>query len=113
MAVVAQADQPDLHVREAQSAERVQQSSLTTYAGLACAGLVSLGSTMLFLIQSATGVRLTVPHLRLLGLGLPRFEWPWLAIAGLSLVATVVLGMRMRHRMSRYLKALRRREVPG
>jgi len=92
------------------SAERVQQSSLTTFGGLVVAGTISFASSVLYVIQSLVWQH--SPHVRLSVLGLlrlPAADTFWLLLAALSITTTFYLALESMHRMHRYMSALRRR----
>lgn len=97
-----------------QSAERIQQSSVTTVAGLIATGLLSLAGTILFLLQDAMWGTWKVSGASILSLfPIPSFDPPWLLLGSLSTAVTVVLAMRWRHRMDRYREKLYRRDQPA
>jgi hypothetical protein len=95
-----------------QSPEKVQQSSLTAYAGLAGAGLVSFAAAVLYLVQAATWKHLSIEGLTVLGLlPLPPVDLVWISLAACSTVATAMLLARYRRRAHRYLQKVHKRSA--
>jgi len=93
-----------------QSSDKVQQSSLTTYGGLLISAVLSLVSSVVYVMQSltwetATTIRLSVFHY----LTLPGMDAVWLTLSVLSLATTLYLFVQSTHRMSRYINTLKRR----
>jgi hypothetical protein len=96
------------------STDRVQQSSLTTFGGLAGSAVISFSASVLYVLQSL--VWRQSPHVRLSFLGLftmPDGDVLWLILAALSVCMTIYLGIEGTYRMHRYLAALRRRPAPA
>jgi len=95
-----------------QSVERVQLSSLTTYAGLTVSGGLSLVSAILYVVQSATWEAVPVNGMSLLGVvSVPPFDIVWMALGVVATANTVHLTIKARQRMGRYLRALRGRQT--
>jgi hypothetical protein len=93
-----------------QSSDKVQQSSLTTYGGLLVSAFLSLVSSVVYVMQSlmwetGTAIQLSVLHYALL----PELDAVWLVLSALSITTTVYLFTQSWHRMSRYIRALKRR----
>jgi hypothetical protein len=93
-----------------QSSDKVQQSSLTTYGGLLVSAVLSLVSSVVYVMQSlmwetGTAVRLSVFHYA----ALPELDAVWLVLSTLSLTTTLYLSAQSLHRMSRYIHTLKRR----
>ncbi|KUL25392.1 hypothetical protein ADL15_40680 [Actinoplanes awajinensis subsp. mycoplanecinus] len=92
------------------SAERVQQSSLTTFGGLVVSGTISFTSSVLYVVQSLIWHHTPRVRLSVLGLfRLPPADTMWLLLAAASITATFYLSVESTHRMHRYMSALRRR----
>jgi len=82
------------------SADRVQQSSLTTFGGLVVSGAISFTSSVLYVIQSLVWRDTPQVRLSLLGmLRLPTAETFWLLLAALSVITTCYLALESTHRM--------------
>jgi hypothetical protein len=92
------------------SAERLQQSSVTTIAGLAATGAISIAGSVLYMSQTALWNGWTFRDLTMLTIPVPSFDLPWFLLGLSSVVVTTVLGTRWRHRMDRYVETLRRRD---
>jgi hypothetical protein len=96
-----------------QSAERVQQSSLTALFGLAVSGGMSLAASLLYLIQSATWQQqLALKGITLVGaVEVPPIDRAWACLFMISASTTLWLVRRYRHRSSRYMNKLRNRSL--
>lgn len=95
-----------------QSSDRVQQSSLTTYGGLLVSAVLSLVGSVLYVLHSliwkhSVVVQLSVFYYALL----PRADLVWLILSALSFATTVYLIAQSTHRMSRYIRTLKRRST--
>jgi hypothetical protein len=94
------------------SSDRVQQSSLTTYAGLLVSAVLSLVASVLYVLQSLIWERGHIMRLSMFHYAqLPQADLVWLVLSAFSVTTTVYLAVQSFHRMSRYIRTLKRRST--